>query len=98
MQRKTQIALITSGFLMLAVLVSTGLWVKGLQSQASSLAWGGPSLHVSEPATGDIDDAHLQWIHLENLALQANQETDFRMTIREAPVNAPTPSRVQVRR
>ncbi|MCP4455482.1 MAG: hypothetical protein GY809_28820 [Planctomycetes bacterium] len=53
---------------------------------------------LSEPATGDIDDAQLQWIHLENLSLQANQETDFRMTIREAPVNAPTTSRVQVRR
>ena len=48
MRRKTQIALITSASLILAVLVSAGLWVKGLQSRTSALAWGGPSLCVSE--------------------------------------------------
>jgi hypothetical protein len=55
-------------------------------------------LDMSRTRTLGTADAQLQWIHLENLSLQANQKTDFRMTVSEAPVNAPTTSRVQVMR
>lgn len=44
----------------------------------------------------DIDDLELQWIRLENLSLQADQQTAFKMILTEEAKDLPSASRVQV--